>query len=451
MVNSREQTRSPHAVVKIDHFLVVAMCVLVGCGSSVDDREARALAAADPAQASSLVRRMTDRCENFARVLDVIAQSRITGRLLVGLVDEAISEARQRCPELVIRGKRIPHQLARARLAEDRPADALAALPPSDDAAVRYRRAELLDRLGRAAEALREIDAALARSPDDQGRMQRRLIAVSHAAATGDHAALARAITDAPLAERPRLAFRAVSVTPPAALDALATSTALELVIEAANRIEEQRGPAAALAARERVVAAMPDDADHWDTLARSRIAAGREDDALAAWDRAATIAPAQASYRLSPIKALVIAGSNDRARTRAAQLAKLGRDRADPELLETASAGAAAAGDVKLALALAQEARAKRPGDGKLAFLVAQRLAEAADMAAAADAYVELLFCGAHGRPWHRHEVAGKLLQLNQPERVRAALDAKRSCATVDAADLATYVTSLREGLAKQ
>jgi cytochrome c-type biogenesis protein CcmH/NrfG len=188
-----------------------------------------------------------------------------------------------------------------------------------------------------------------------------------------------------------------------------------------------------------------PDDADRWDALARSRIAAGAIDDALTAWDRASTLAPAQPTFRVAPIRALVIAGDQARARMRAKDLATFARTRGDVELLVAASAGATAAADGKLAIELARDARARRPSDGRLVFLVAQRLAEAGDARAAAEVYVDLLVCGAHGRAWHRHEVAGRLVALGDPTVVTAALDGPRRCAAVDEDDLATYVATLR------
>jgi hypothetical protein len=78
-------------------------------------------------------------------------------------------------------------------------------------------------------------------------------------------------------------------------------------------------------------------------------------------------------------------------------------------------------------------------PADGRRAFDLAHRQAEAGDTAAAARAYAELLICGAHGKPWHRHEVAAKLAALGPAAKF--ALAAKPACEVVDANDLATYV----------
>lgn len=81
--------------------------------------------------------------------------------------------------------------------------------------------------------------------------------------------------------------------------------------------------------------------------------------------------------------------------------------------------------------------------------FLVAQRLAEAGQVKDAADAYAELLVCGAHHRAWHRHEVAGKLLELATQSdaahaTVQAAVAARRTCETVEPDDLTTYTAPL-------
>lgn len=419
----------------------------VACSSSADDG-ARELAALDVAEASTRVRAMIDNCAGFTRALD--RMTKLTGRALAGLVDDAVEVARTKCqaPLNAARGKLAPHQLARARLLE-RPADALAILDAgSREPAIRLRRAELLDAARRPAEAL----AAIAGMPDldDEMRAFRRSLVVA-ASATGQPAEIAKAIAEAPITERPSLAHRAVAHAPPDQLAALVPAAGAELATAIADRIEREQGPAPALVARARAAALVPDDAELQDALARSLAAAGRMPDALAAWDRAAALAPAQPSYRLAPVRALVLAGQLDQARQRARALATAARESRDPETLTTA-AHAASEVDRALAVALAREAYALAPGDGRFAFQVANKLADAGDVAAAAAAYSELLVCGKHGRPWHRHEVAGKLIALARDRAsaglVIAALDAKRSCTPIDPADLATYLEPARAKL---
>jgi len=400
----------------------------------------------DPAHASERIHALVGSCDGVTRVLDQLARARVGGRALAGLVDEAISAAH--CNDLAraVKGSAAAHQLARARIADAKPEAALLELTLMKDPIVRLRRAELLDRLGRSGEAVRELDGLVL---DDEAAALQRMLRISVAARAGDHAEVARVLAAAPLPEQPRLAHRAVADAPVNALAQLATTGPVELALAAADRLEPIEGPAAVLAARERIVTLDAAVAEHWDALGRARIAAGKLDDALAAWDRASEIAPAQPAFRIAPIRALAMAGS-PRALARADALAKQARASKDVELLVTASAGAAAASNAKLAIELAREARALRTTDGRLAFLVAQRLAEAGEVRAAADAYAELLVCGAHGRAWHRHEVAGKLLALagtsvDARARVLAAIDAKRECATVEPDDLMTYVEGLR------
>lgn len=273
-------------------------------------------------------------------------------------------------------------------------------------------------------------------------------------ARSGELTEAARAVAAAPLDARPALAEAVAAAAASDRLDELARAAEGEadLLAAVADRIERERGSAAARAVRERAAAAAPDRAEAWDALGRARAAAGSIDDALAAWDRAAAAAPAQPTYRLAPIRALVAVGQAARARTRAAEVARAARASGDPEELVTASNAAAAAGDGDAAIALARQARAARPGDGRLAFLLGDRLAGAGDPAGAARAWSELLVCGAHGRPWHRHEVAGRLLRLieaGQAPAVAAALDAAPGCQPVDPADLASYLAELKKPLA--
>jgi cytochrome c-type biogenesis protein CcmH/NrfG len=260
----------------------------------------------------------------------------------------------------------------------------------------------------------------------------------------------ARAVAAAPLDARPALADRVAEACAADRLDELARAAGSEpeLLRAAADRIERARGSAAVLVLRERAAAIAGDRAESWDALGRARAAAGRIDDALAAWQRAAAAAPAQPSYRLAPIRALVAAGQGERARARAAEEARAARAAGSVDALVAASSAAAAAGDGSEAIALAREARAARPGDGRLAFLLGDRLAGGGDPTGAARVWAELLVCGAHGRAWHRHEVAGRLLRLaeaGQGAAVSAALAAAPGCPPVDPAELDSYLARLK------
>ncbi len=427
---------------------VVAIVAVACSSSSGSDREARELAALDLAQASARVRGMVTDCPGFTRALD--RMSRLTGRALAGLVDDAVEVARTKCPAPLnaARGRAAAHQLARARLLE-RPADALAVLDAaSREPAIRLRRAELLDAQQQAGEALAAIEGLA--DLDDEMRAFRRSLVVA-VMATGKPAEIVKAIAEAPITERPALAHRAVAYAPIEKLTALTPAAGVELATAIADRLEREQSPVVAVAARTRAAALAPDDAEIQDALARALAAAQRMPDALAAWDRAAALAPAQPSYRLAPVRALVLAGHVDQARERARKLAVSARQSRDPEALTTAS-NAASDVDLALAIALAREASAAKPNDGRFAFNLAQKLADAGEVTAAATAYAELLVCGKHGRPWHRHEVAGKLLELATDRAsarlVIAALDARRTC-TVEPADLTSYIGPARAQLA--
>ncbi len=432
----------------------LVLLLSIGCGKAAVDRDvgrANELAQLDLAEASIRVRAMVDGCPGLARALDQLSRSTLTGRPLAGLVDDAVGAIANRCPRPL---EAIPvvgtaQQLARARLLDQRPRDALAALAGgTTEPAIQFRRAELLDHLGRPAEAIVELDAGLARAPDDLARHSRRLLEVAIAARAGKAAEVARTITAAPLTDRPGLAFRAAAETPAASLDALAlAATEPELVTAVADRIEQERGAVAARLAREHAVSLAPERAEYQDAAARSLVP-DRIDDALAAWDRAAAIAPKQPSYRIAPIRALVAMNQLARARTRAVALAKLARAGTDVDPLLTASTAAAAIPDHVLAIELAREAKKRRPLDGRLAFTLGERLASAGDRAAAAAVFAELLVCGAHDRPWHRHEVAGKLLALATDAAstalVTSAIAAHRACTPADPTDLAQLLDAL-------
>ncbi len=217
------------------------------------------------------------------------------------------------------------------------------------------------------------IVATCSRQPHDPLR------SISEDVRAGRYTAVAARIAAAPLPERPRLAFRAAADAPASALPALAAAaTEPELAAACADRLEQQLGPRAALAARERAAAAAPDRAEQHDALARARLDAGQLDAALAAWDRAAELAPLQPTYRLLPIRALAATGDRDRACARAAAIATSATTARDAtrnadasgnvdasrnvDALLLASNAAAACGDRPRAVELARAARDLRP-----------------------------------------------------------------------------------------
>ncbi|MBA3395014.1 MAG: hypothetical protein H0T89_20375, partial [Deltaproteobacteria bacterium] len=111
--------------------VALVLVLVIGCGRSADpDREARELARIDLAEAAVRIRALVTDCSGFTRALDRLSRSTISGRSLAGLVDDAIEVARVRCahPLGSATGSGTAQQLARARLLDERPADALAVL-----------------------------------------------------------------------------------------------------------------------------------------------------------------------------------------------------------------------------------------------------------------------------------------------------------------------------------
>ncbi len=396
----------------------------------------------DEAAAIARVQALAVTCPGIEQALDSITASRVSGRPLLRLVD-AVRSAPTRCedPLIATRGSTAARRLAHAAWS-DHDTAALARIPGGTlEVALALRRADLLDELRRPDDARRELALVLALAPDAEAAAQHQLLVVAAAARRNDLPELYRLIAAAPIAERPRLAHRAVREVRAEIVHAVPDGGP-ELATAAADLLEQAGGPGEAIGPRERLVELTPEDADAWDAVARSRIAKGRLEDGLAAWDRAIAIAPAQEAFRLAPIKALLAVGIPSRASERAATLARDARASKNVELLVIASAGAALV-DQALALALALDAHALRPTDGRLAFLVAQRHTDAGDKASAARAYAILLVCGAHGRAWHRHEVAAKLQELGADGLT--ALNATLPCEPVEPADLATYTAALR------
>ncbi|HTE53528.1 MAG TPA: hypothetical protein VK698_21885, partial [Kofleriaceae bacterium] len=491
---------------------IVWMLAACGSGAAPDpgDQEVTRAAAAiaatpEPAAAAAQVTALARRgCAGLRRALAALARSQISGRLLSGLVDDAVAAAdgsgcgAARAADALAGERSAPFQLARARAAEARPGEALAQLAAGDaEPAVHLRRAELLAALDRTADALAELERFLARFPGDGlARATRvegllalhrpadavaaagpgphrdpvlREAAVAALAAAGRLREAAAAVAAAELPERPALSRRIAAAAPLADLERLAGADAanptgaaaatgdrapldVELLAVIADRVEAERGAAAAVVIRERAAGAAPERADLADALARALVAAGRIDPALAAWDRAAAAAPAAPAYRLAPIRALAAAGLASRARARARSAAAAARRAGDAESLTTASDAAAAAAATDLALALAREARAARPGDGRLVMLVGERQAGAGDRSGAAATWTALLVCGAHGRAYHRHEVAARLVRLaaDPPAAalVERALAARPPCAAADPDGLASYLAEAKNQL---
>jgi SWI/SNF-related matrix-associated actin-dependent regulator 1 of chromatin subfamily A len=440
------------------HRLLLVVWVFLACSKSDEDSEARSLAQLGSVEAQARVQDWVRRCVQPRRVLDRLDASGIGGRDLLALVDIATSHYQCKDTDVLAaaRGDSAAHRLARTRRFQQDPQAALAALAGGGESlAIMIRRADVLEQLDRLPEAIAELDAVLALAPaDGVARLKRRHLQLTLAIRAGRHDGVARLIVDAPLDHRPQLAWHAAADARPAMFAAL-IDAAVEPELPAAigDRIERESGPRDALAARARAVALGPERAEHHDAHARALAADGQLESALAAWDRALAIAPAQPAYRLAPVRAFVAAGRDGEASARARSIAEAARARGDADALLVASSAAAIAKEPPTALALAREARERRPGDGRIAFTVAERLAEAGELGAAAEAYAELLVCGARGRPWHRHEVAGKLVALAtdaaSAKLVGAALDVKRACTVSEARNLAHYVDGARKRLA--
>src|SRR6185503_4484315 len=217
------------------HALVLAL--LFACkGSAPRDTQFD-----DPAQAADRVKAAVTTCDGVTRVLDQLARSRVGGRLLIGLVDDAIAAAQCADVATAIKGSAAAHQLARARLSDAKPDAALLYLTASQVPAVRLRRAELLDRAGKTADAARELDGLVL---DDDAAALQRMLLVSIAARAKNADEVFRLLDVAPLPERPRLAHRAVEDAGRDTLELFARGGPLELALATADKLEPVEGPA---------------------------------------------------------------------------------------------------------------------------------------------------------------------------------------------------------------
>jgi hypothetical protein len=171
-----------------------ALVLLISAACGRSGEPADDLASLDLAEASIRIRGMVGGCEGFTRALDRLSASRISGRSLAGLVDDAIDAAAGRCTTT---GTGTAHLLARARLLDDRPADALALPATTSEPAIHFRRAELLDRQGRTREALGELDAR-SRGCRSAALATRRRLQITDDVRSHRHTDAARKIAAAP-------------------------------------------------------------------------------------------------------------------------------------------------------------------------------------------------------------------------------------------------------------
>ncbi|MBI2893678.1 MAG: hypothetical protein HYY06_09015 [Deltaproteobacteria bacterium] len=422
----------------------------------------------DPAVLAGAVRNAAaGGCGDLAATLAALGarategRPRLRSRELRGLVDDALDAASGACrgnaARATLASARGPAvALARSEVSGADQAAALASLERAHDdvAAIRFRRAELHERAGRTDEAARELRrgleleddpdarAALARLEVVRGRPEAALRLLAAAQGSG-HEAIAEArtaalaaagrdadvvleVSRAPIDLRPELARAAARAA--AAPDRLAQAGrgSSEILRALADRARGEGGPAASARLLAGAAALEPRDAALAQTLAQDLAAAGDLDGAIDAWDRAAALAPAAERPCLEPIALLVGAGRSSDARARSEALARAARSGGDADALARASAGAAAAGDRALALALAREAQGARPSDGRLASILADRLEEAGKHSEALEALVRLFVCGAHGRPWHRHDLARRLAALARSSGQADALEAR-------------------------
>lgn len=428
------------------------------------------LGASDPVIASEHIRARASRgCAGMAAAIDALDRAALSPRLRTALIDEALAAARPACPATAaaISSSGEAARLARSTLSTD-PRAALEALGSGGGPAVRFRRAEILSKLGRRDPAIAELEAGLAGAADPawRARLVGELIAagrhreavaaaapldrlhptrIAALAAAGRAAEVAAAIAAAPIPERLELARAAVAAAADPQKLAVDAATA-PLLRAIADRLAGADEPESAAAIYRRAAVLDPNDADLASALGGALAAAGRLDEAVAAWDRARALNPATPSAAIDPIAALATAGRRDQAVRRARSIATAATTAAQ---LEVASSAAAAAGDPRLALDLAVRARALEPGDGSFAFLVARRLDQVGQPDRAVALLAELLRCGARGRPWHRHEVAAEIARIarRRPAAARAALDRPR-CQPPEPDDFESVSAELRRRL---
>ena len=408
-------------------------------------------------------------CASLEQGLAALEDGPWRGSAMRGLVEEMLQRGYGLCDATKTAAWRpgVATSLARSLMEEDA-ARAVATLTKAPRAAVvLQRRAELYFAMGRDAEGreilidslrldddneVRALAARLIRLSGDPERARslcqgyesdviapQRVAALS---ALGRADEVHRELANAAIHIRPELAVAAIGASKNVE-ELVALPTAGPEVLLAAARAE---GISSTIAVRvlRRATELDRQNADLWIALAEAEEVEGEIPAAIAAWDRAAALAPGAQRPVLAPIRLLASVGDNAKAVLRALKLSADARAKKNAEALHLASLAFRYAGDVSRAVAHAEEAVALRPGEGRLQSELAHRLEEAERVPEAAKVLSRLLVCGSRGRPWHRHEVAARLVALVGADAVATEVAAV-ACAVVDPEGLRSQLAEER------
>ncbi len=453
---------------------MLAGLVLVACGSKRDAERrqsdsllAEALHAADTPLRASLAIAATEvsSCKDLERGLVALQEGSWTGTDLRGLVVEILHRGRSYCdlPETETWAVGAATSLARSLMEEDA-TRAIAVLDNAPRVAVvLWRRAELNFVLGRDREGREILIDSLSINDDydvrvraarllrNAGELERSLSLTD--GRTGDSLAIERIGALAALGRVPDVHREIGSISLHIRHDAAAaavssSSNVAELAAspdagpEMLLALSRSDGIAPSKAAEllRRATTLNPHNAELWIALAEMEEAAGDVRVAIEAWDRAAALAPGAQRPILTPIRLLASVGGGTSALERAAEIRGRARDKNTSESLHLASLASRYAGDHAMAVTLAKEALALRPGEGRLQSELAHRLEEAKRIPEASKVLAKLLVCGSRGRPWHRHEVAARLVALLDEDALLARLSTV-PCEAVEPEDLRRHL----------
>ncbi len=404
-------------------------------------------------------------CAAALRGLLALQEGPWEGSALRGLVEEILHRSSGACDaaKTLDWAPGAATSLARSLIVGE-PTLALEALAKAPRVAVILRReSELLFALGRDAEGREVLIDSLALEDDEEaralaarllrmsGELERSLwlcgthsgqaIAMERVAALsalGRSAEVHDAVEHASIHLRTELASAAVASSKDVTALAMEPKAGPELLLIASAA--QGVSTTASVAFLRRATALQAQDAELWIALAEMEEKVGALPAAIVAWDRAAALAPGAVRPVLAPIRILTAMGERKASQGRATKLAALARSTKNSEELHWASLASRYAGEHALAVTLAKEALAIRPGEGRLQSELAHRLVEAKRGPEAAIVLSSLLVCGSRGRPWHRHEVAARLVALVDEEALAASL-AKVPCKPVEQEDLRSHL----------